>query len=332
MREAGRESPVWRNLLDQAPVDVAIAAIAAVQHTLVTVDQLRTLGLSSSTISRRVASGRLHRLYRGVYSLVPPNLLIAQGHYLAAVLACGPGAVLSHRSAAALHGLLPTARANVDVTVPARSAREQPGTDVHRSTTLIERDVTVVDNIPVTTVARTLLDLAEVIPRRALERAYDQADAACVFNLRALGDQLERNSTRPAAKVVRELLAEHYVGSTLTRSELEERVVVHCRKAGLPTPAVNELLVLPDGGVPIRVDFLFRAARVALETDGYRTHRTRRQFELDRDNDMRLTACSSKPVRTTWLQIERRTQIVIARLVQIIRPPARGPRPIQTAG
>ena len=300
-------------------MDVAIAAVAATQQTLVTVDQLRTLGLSSSTISRRAATGRLHRRYRGVYSLIPTNLLTAQGHYLAAVLACGPGAVLSHRSAAALHGLRNSARANIDVTVPARSAREQPGIDVHRSTTLTEKDVTVVENIPVTTIARTQLDLAEVIPRRALERAYDQADAAGIFNLRALEDQLERNPTRPAARIVRELLAEHYVGSTLTRSELEERVVVHCRRAGLPTPAVNELLVLPDGGPPIRVDFLFRAARVALETDGYRTHRTRRQFELDRENDMRLTACAYVPVRTTWLQIERRTQIVIARLTQIIR-------------
>jgi very-short-patch-repair endonuclease len=256
-----------------------------------------------------------------VYSLVPPSLLTREGHWLAAVLACGDGAVLSIRTAAALQGLRPTSRAKIDVTIPGRSHRSHPGIDVHRSTTLTEADVTVVNGIPCTTVARTLFDLADVIRRRPLERAFDHADAQGTLNMLEIEDQLRRNATRPAAAKIRALLAEHYVGTTLTRSDLEESVLVGARSRGLPAPVVNELLVLPDGGPPIRVDFLFSEARVAVESDGHNTHRTRQQFELDRENDQRLTLFGYRPVRTTWRQIERRLDVFLDRLVVIIQGP-----------
>ncbi len=140
---------------------------------------------------------------------------------MAAVLACGPGAVLSHRTAAALHELRRTDRRKIDVTVPSRRGRAHSTIDIHRSTTLTGADVTVLNGIPCTTVARTLFDLAAVVNRRSLERAFDQAEILDVFDLGAIEDQLERNRTRPAAAKIRALLEEHYIGTTPTESELE---------------------------------------------------------------------------------------------------------------
>ncbi len=172
-------------------------------------EHLDALGLTGAAVRHRARTARLHRVHRGVYSLVPPKLLTREGRYLAAVLACGPGAVLSHRSAAALHGLRDWGHTMIEVTVPGRSNRHHDGILVHRSTTLTDKDVTVENRIPCTTVARTQLDLAEVVTRRQLERAFDQAEVMEVFDVRALNDQIERNPTRPAAKIVRSVLEEH---------------------------------------------------------------------------------------------------------------------------
>jgi len=302
---------------DHPPVDVAIAELAEAQHAVFRLDQIVDLGLTASAVRHRATAGRLHRCYRGVYSLVPASLLGREGRWLAAVFAAGPGAVLSHRSAAALHGLRSYFGKYVDVTIPCRTSRRHRGVRIHRSLTLTAADVTVVSDVPCTTVARTLFDLAEMIGRRPLERAFDQADAEDVLNVFAVQDQIARNQSRAAAGKLRALLAEHYLGSTMTRSELEERFVLLCRHAGLLAPVVNELLWLPDEGPPIRVDFLFSESRVAVETDGYRTHRTRQQFELDRENDQRLTAHDWRPFRTTWRQLERKPEPVVARLVKI---------------
>ncbi len=138
--------------------------------------QCAAIGPGARAVQKRAASGHLFRVYRAVYSLAPPQLLSRDGRFMAAVLACGPGAVLSHRSAAALHELRPTERSGIDVTVPGRSARRHPGIDVHRSTTLTPADVTLVSNIPVTTIARTILDLTGVVPERQAERVLDQAE------------------------------------------------------------------------------------------------------------------------------------------------------------
>src|SRR5262249_22029821 len=153
--------------------------------------------------------------------------------------------------------------------------------------------------------ARTMFDLADVIQRRPLERTFDQAEIIEVFDLRALEDQIERNRTRPAARLVRAVLDEHYVGTTATWSELEERFLALVREAGLPRPEVNAWVILPDGGPPIRGDFVWRAEKVIVETDGHRTHRTRQAFEGDRRRDQRTSAALWRPVRTTWRQLER---------------------------
>ncbi len=222
---------------------------------------------------------------------------------MAAVLACGPDAVLSHESAAALHGLRWYGGARVDVTLPRRSSRTHDGIRLHRSTTLTQADVTTVNGIPCTTIARTLCDLADCLNRRRLERAFDQAEVSGVLSLAALSDQLTRNSTRPAAAKVRDLLETHYVGRTPTWSELEEAFLVLTRRIGLPDPEVNGWIVLDDGLPAIRPDFVWREQRVVVQTDGHRSHRTRQKFELERVEDQRLTVANWQPVRTTWRQV-----------------------------
>lgn len=266
-----------------------------------------------------MAASRLHRIYRGVYSLVPRELLTREGHWMAAVLACGPGAVLSYRTAAALLGLRPTDRAKIDVTVPGRSRSRHPRIDVHRSTTLSDADVSVENGIPCTTVARTLLDLAEVVSRRALERAFDQTEAMNVFDLRAIEHQLERNSTRAAARLVRALLGEHYVGSTLTQSELEEAFLALCRRLRLPKPKVNEWIDLGDGLPMICGDFVWREQRVIVETDGDRFHGTRQARERDPQRDQRATLAGWRPIRTTWRQVTRRPRELEPVLLALVR-------------
>ena len=168
--------------------DKRLAAIAARQHGVVSVEQLRKLGLEPSGARKRADRGRLHRIHRGVYALIPRGLLKREGLWMAAVLACGEKAALSHRSGAALQGLRDHGHTTVEVTVPS-SARSRPGITIHRSRTLASSDVIRVKNIPCTTVARTLLDLADVVNRRQLERALDQAEVSNRFDLRALGDQ-----------------------------------------------------------------------------------------------------------------------------------------------
>jgi very-short-patch-repair endonuclease len=303
---------------DHVPINQAIAALAAGQHGLFTIDQLRELGLSTSAVNKRATSNRLHRVHRGVYALVPPLLLTREGRWMAAVLACGPDAVLSHRSAAALHDLRHWDGTKIEVTVPGRTRRTHPGLLVHTSTTLSAKDATVVNNIPCTTIARTQLDMAEVVPRRVVERILDQADAMQLFDLLALRDQLARNPTRRGAKILESVLAEHYVGSTLTDSEFEEEMLAGLREAGLPQPQVQRWILLDDGGPPLRADFLWRQQRLVVETDGRLVHGTWQARERDPDRDQRLTIARWRPIRVTRRQFERHRQTVIARIARLL--------------
>ena len=152
-------------------LDAEHAALAARQEGVASLAQLVAIGFTASAIHKRASSGRLHRVHQAVYSLAPPELLSRDGRFMAAVLACGPGAVVSHRSAAALHELRATARSGIEVTVPRENIRVGEGVQIHRSRTLTAADVTTVKSIPCTTVARTLLDLAAVLPRRGVRAA-----------------------------------------------------------------------------------------------------------------------------------------------------------------
>jgi Transcriptional regulator, AbiEi antitoxin len=310
--EAGRETGNIGPFRGQAPIDQSLAALARAQRGVFTLEQLVAVGLSATAVRKRTAAGKLHRIYRGVYGLVPRDLLTGDGRLLAAVYACGPGAVLSHRSAAAMHELRRSDAARIDVTIPTRATRRQPGINVHRSTTLTAKDATTVRNIPCTTISRTLLDLAEVINRRGLERAFDQAEVLAVFDLRALEDQLLRDATRPASKIVGAVLVEHYAGSTVTWSDLEERFLKVVCEHGLPRPELNVFVDFHDGEPPVRADFVWRAERVLIETDGWKTHGTRQAFEYDRRLNQRAMVARWHPVRTTWRQLEHHPEQVVA--------------------
>ena len=299
---------------DAPPLDVLISRLAERQHGVVSLPQLQFLGLSARAVRDRVAAGRLTRIHRGVYA-VGHGRLTLRGHWMAAVLAYGPGAVLSHRSAAALHGIRPDNRPKTDVTVPGRSARSRPGIVVHRSTTLQPADITTIDGIPCTSLARTLLDLAEVIDRQGVERAVSQAEVLCIFDLREVEDVLSRATGRHGAGVLRSVLAE-YDGPTLTEKELEARFLALCRAASLPKPEVNAWITLDDG-IAYKIDFLWRAERLAVETDGWETHRTRQAFENDRRRDRRLRLAGLDVVRFTWRDVEREPDEVTAELAAL---------------
>jgi len=268
-------------------------------------DQLRGLGITPRTAQARVDRNRWHRVQRGVYSLVPPDLLGREGRWLAAVLACGPGAALSHASAAALHGIRASASARIDVTVPARSARRHPGIRLHRSTTLTPADVELVEGIPCTNVARTIVDLAGVIRRRPLERALDQAECESKLNLLALRAQLARNPTARGAHTLAAVLDEYYPGADPTWSDMEEDFRALVAGTPIPMPEINRFIDPGDGEPMIRVDAVWREHRLIVETDGYRTHGTRQAFENDRRRDQRLTAAGWRVIRMTSRQIRR---------------------------
>ena len=214
------------------PVEAQIAALARAQHGVVELRQLLELGLSRSAVAYRLRTGRLHRVMPGVLA-VGHDLLTSKGRFMAAVLSCGEGSLLSHRSAACHRALLGGSFALVDVSCP-RQRRARAGLRVHRTRTLAPRDVTVHDGIPITSVARTLLDLADVAPCRLVERAIHQAEILRVFDLRAVDDVLARANGRRGAAVLRAVLAQE---PAFTRSELEEALLALVATRGAAAPA-----------------------------------------------------------------------------------------------
>lgn len=206
-------------LKDSADGDAALAALAARQGGVVSVAQLHALGFDRNAIAYRVRIGRLHRVHRGVYA-VGHRTLTPRGHLMAAVLACRPGAVASHRSAAAHYGLRPTSRARHDVRAPTH--RRPRAIDVHRSR-LVAIGVAEHDGVPITTIARTFVDLADVVPADHVAKAFAQADILRLVDAPALSDAVDRARGRRGQGVVGAILAE-YIEPPLTRRELEDRM------------------------------------------------------------------------------------------------------------
>ena len=272
------------------------------QHGVVGLQQLCEIGLSASGVRKRAARGTLHRIHRGVYAVGHPKLT-GHGHWMAAVLACGPNAALSHRSAAGVWGLRPDNRRKSDISLPSPSARPKQAIEVHRSVTLIADDVTTVDGIPCTTVARTLVDLGDAVHRRAVERAVEQADVLRLFDLYEVERAIDRAGPRRGTGILLSVLDDLH-GQTLTESDLEEAFLALCREAALPPPEVNVWMTLPDG-TPAKIDFLWRAERLAVETDGGPFHRTRQSRERDARRDQLLRRIAFEPVRFTGRQVAR---------------------------
>jgi very-short-patch-repair endonuclease len=294
--------------------DRALMAIAARRHGVVTLAELEAAGLGRGAVAHRVAEGRLRRLHRGVYLVGP--LHGPRTKEVAAVLACGESAVLSHGSAAALWGMVPVWRGVPHVTVVGGQPRPS-GVRVHRVRRLHVPDVARREGVPVTAPGRTLLDLATVLPQSDLDRAVEEAQVQRLVSRATLTALLARSrGHRGVGALGAALLSE----PALTRSEAEARMLAMIRSADLPAPRTNASLHGHE------VDLLWPDQRLVLEIDGFAFHSTREAFERDRRRDAQLHAHGYRVMRVTWRQIVEEPEAVIARLAAALSlPPASGP-------
>ena len=272
-----------------------IARIAGRQHGVIARTQLFRLGLDRKAIASRVAGGMLHPLHGGRVYAVGRNPLSVRGKYLAAVMAHGRGAKLSHRAAADLWGIRP-ALCPSEVTVPAVS-RDIPGIRVHRTRMLDPQDFTVLHGIPVTTVARTLLDLAAILRPADLDVVIDRAERQGLFDLNAVVDVLNRANGRKGAATLKRVVA-RYEHST-QKSKLERAFKNLLNPAtDIPSPSFN---ALTEGETSTHeVDALWEHAKLAVQVDGFEFHRTRRDREKDASSDADLELAGYRVMRLTW--------------------------------
>ena len=287
----------------------SIASVAGRQHGVIARTQLAALGLDRFAVRRRVAAGTLHPLHGGRVYAVGRDPLSRAGSYLAAVMACGTGAVLSHRSAADLWGIRPTAT-RLEVTV-AQVCREIPGLEVHRTRMLAPQDFTVNDGIPVTSVARTLLDLSAVLKAPDLATAIDRAERSRIFDLTAVVDVLDRANGRRGARALRRAIAA-YEPST-QKSRLERHFKALLRTApDIPSPFFNALV---DGETGTHeVDAFWPAHLLAVQLDGFDFHRTRRDRERDAASDADLELAGHRVMRLTWDDVTVHRERTLRRL------------------
>jgi hypothetical protein len=259
-----------------------------VQNGFVTRQQLLALGVTAETVDGRVRSGRYVAVHSGVYSEGVPRA-DPVGRASAAVLACGPGAVLSHGSAASLWGLDSGEWARVlEVTTTVR--RTRPGITVYRSRSLERRDITRHWGVPVTTPARTVLDVAPRLSPQQLTRLVNDARLSRHVRIAALQDVLERNPRHRGSRLLRPFAEDP---ANPTRSGFEDDFRAFAAAYALPTPQIN---VKVHG---FEVDALFPEQKVIVECDGYDTHRDRGSFESDRDRDAELLRHGFRTVRLT---------------------------------
>lgn len=271
--------------------------------------------MSSEAIRHRLGSGRLHRLARGVYAVGRPDIA-RHGRWMVAVLACGPDALLSHRSAAELWGLLPPQGGAVDVSVPASVARSRRGVRVHRKTYFDEDIRREVENVPVTDPVTTLVDLATCAPPRQLEAAVNEADQLDLVDPERLRDSLDAYAGRPGVRRLRALLDRHTF--VLTQSELERRFLRVARRAGMELPQTQVLL---NGH---RVDFFWPRLGLVVETDGLRYHRTPARQAADQRRDQDHIGAGLTPLRFTHHQVRHEPDYVRALLERTSSRPIEG--------
>jgi hypothetical protein len=269
-------------------VERAIVALARRQHGNVTREQLLALGLRPGAIGYRGRTGRLHRVHPGVYAVGRPPVTAFE-RSAAAVLACGPGAALSHFSALWLWGCVDRCPARIEVAVAAD--RRPLGIAVHRLTALTRRDVRRYQGIAVTSPARALLDCAPHMSRRALSRAVDDALRSPHLNRNQLADVCARCLRHPGAGLLRRFIDSN---DGPTRSDWESDFPGFCERFGLPRPQINVNVC------GYEVDAYFEAERLIVELDSWGFHQARDSFERDRNRDADTLAAGLATVRITW--------------------------------
>jgi very-short-patch-repair endonuclease len=285
-----------------------VARLAQRQHGVMSRRQLLALGHSGSAIGRMVGAGRLHAVHRGVYA-VGHSRLSAHGRCIAAVLACGSGALLSHFAASWLWGLWGAAPGRIDVTVSTRG-HSRASIHVHHSSAIADEDRAIQDGIPVTALPRTLIDLAEVAPRR-LPRAIERAEQLRLFDLREVDRMLYRCRGHHGRGELAGAIAE-YREPVFTRSELERRFFTLVRRAGLPQPSVNTFVA------GFELDVFWEAERLCVELDTYEFHGGRLAFERDRVRDEELKLAGIECLRITGRRLDREPDSVIKRLGHLL--------------
>ena len=303
-----------------ARLDRVVVALAERQHGVVARRQLTDLGLGRGVVEVGLRRGRLHLVHRGVYA-VGHRRLSREGRLMAAVLACGPDAALSHRSAAGAWGILSHPRSWPEVT-RATGWRARNGI-LQRRSPLPGDEVTVVDGIPSTTVPRTVLDLAAVVSRRQLENALNEIEVRRMTDRLSVPDLLIRYPGRPGSAVLREIFSERAATRGVTRHELEERFACLLEGTDLPKPRRNANIAVASRF--FEVDCLWPRQRLIVELDGRAVHGTVRAFERDRERDRLLVADGWRVVRVTWRQLRDDAPSVLADLRALLRTPP--PRP-----
>jgi very-short-patch-repair endonuclease len=281
--------------------------LAGRQHGVVTRGQLEALGYSVKAIRHRVARGRLHPVHAGVYAVGRPELTL-DGRFIAAVLACGPTAALSHESAAQLWGIRPVRPGTIEVSITGTAQRRRPGIVLHRRRAL---EATTRRGIPVTTPVCTLIDLATRLQPRGLDRAVNEADRLDLTTVEDLQAALETGDHRPGSASLKRLLDPRTF--RYTRSDLERDFIPIALAAGLSIPLTCQIV---NG---FEVDFFWPALGLVVETDGWRHHRTPIQQAKDRMRDQAHTAAGLTPLRFTHGQIRYEPAYVRKTLKRVAR-------------
>jgi very-short-patch-repair endonuclease len=287
-------------------------ALAREQHWVVSRAQMLALGFSPKAIAHRLKTGEVHRIRNGVYSVGRPEIS-RLGEFMAAVLACGPAAFISHHSAAELWEIRPPIGPRIHVSIVAAHARRRPGLMIHRRVAITDADVTRRHGIPVTTPTCTLIDIAPGLDRATVEAAINEGNKRNLIDPDDLRTALEPAAGRPGVATVREVLTRS--AFRLTDSELERLFLPIAENAGLRDLEAQQWV---NG---FRVDFLCREIGLVIETDGLRYHRTPSQQARDRLRDQTHAAAGLTTLRFTYAQIrfepehvERILRSVVARL------------------
>lgn len=291
-----------------------LAALAAAQSGVVSLDQLREIQITPRAAAYRAKQGDIHRVHQGTYA-VGHRAIGGSGALRAALLACDPGAVLSHGTAAALWGLRDQWPVLIDVLVPCQAGRKRDGIRCRRCRYPAEGEIVVHGGLHCTTPARTLVDLAGILGTDSLRRAVERAAVLKRLDLVALDAAMGNGQRRRGVAALRDIADEWRTedGSVAdVRSDFEALVLPRLVAMGLPRPECNKTLQL--GGDRLMVDFLWREHRLVVETDGRETHATPVAFQRDRRRDQILVAAGYRVARATWDQIHGELQAVAARI------------------
>lgn len=287
------------------PIDKSIGRLAGRQRGYVTRAQLLELGLGRRAVTYRVQTGRLIAVHTGVYAVGHAPLAAADRAY-AAVLACGPGALLSHATAASLWGIDDRWRTPFEVIVT--TARRRPGIRTHRAT-VHRKDIRRHQGFRVTSPARTILDIAPRLTDKALTRGINDLRIARRLKLEHLAELLARIPNHPGGRCVRPLIE---TAAGPTRSEFEDAFHAFTTRFGLPRAEVNTRLA------GYEVDALFASERLIVELDGYEVHGTKQAFESDRERDATTLAAGFRTIRITWARLKHEPEKEAERLRAIL--------------